>query len=107
MPNVTLEKSKRGATVFGYAVKDPERFGVVEYKGSKVISIEEKPKNPKSNYAVVGLYFYPNDVVQKVKEIKPSKRGELEISVLNKKYLEQNRMKFQLELQLKDNLRNS
>ena len=85
------------ATVFGYYVKDPERYGVAEFdKNGNVISIEEKPKNPKSNYAVVGLYFYPNDVVKKAKTIKPSARGELEITDLNKLYLEEGRLKVEL-----------
>lgn len=81
------------ATVFGYYVPDPERFGVVEFdKENKAISIEEKPENPKSNYAVTGLYFYPNDVVNLVNDVKPSKRGELEITTLNQMYLKQNRL---------------
>ena len=85
------------ATVFGYYVKDPERYGVAEFddKGN-VTSIEEKPKDPKSNYAVVGLYFYPNDVVKKAKEVKPSSRGELEITTLNEMYLDDNRLKVEL-----------
>ncbi|MBL3519328.1 glucose-1-phosphate thymidylyltransferase RfbA [Aliarcobacter lanthieri] len=85
------------ATVFGYYVKDPERYGVAEFdeKGN-VISIEEKPNNPKSNYAVVGLYFYPNDVVKKAKNVKPSNRGELEITTLNQDYLNENRLKVEL-----------
>lgn len=85
------------ATVFGYWVKDPERYGVAEFdKNGKCISIEEKPKNPKSNYAVVGLYFYPNSVVRKAKEIKPSARGELEITTLNQMYLQDGDLNIQL-----------
>ncbi len=82
-----------GGTVFGYHVSDPERFGVVEFdKDFKAISIEEKPKQPKSNYAVVGLYFYKPDVVEKARRLKPSARGELEITDLNRMYLEEGRL---------------
>lgn len=81
------------ATVFGYYVNDPERYGVAEFdEYGNCTSIEEKPENPKSNYAVVGLYFYPNDVVEKAKQIKPSARGELEITTLNQMYLDENRL---------------
>lgn len=84
------------ATIFGYWVKDPERYGVAEFDANgKCISIEEKPNNPKSNYAVVGLYFYPNSVVQYAKEILPSDRGELEITSLNQKYLEEGKLRIQ------------
>ena len=87
------EKSKNNAVLFSYRVSDPERFGVVEFdKNFKVISIEEKPQKPKSNYVSVGLYFYPSDVVNKAKSLTPSKRGELEISDLNNLYLEENRL---------------
>jgi glucose-1-phosphate thymidylyltransferase len=85
------------ATIFGYYVKDPERYGVAEFnEKGKVISLEEKPTQPKSNYAVVGLYFYPNDVIEKAKKVKPSERGELEITTLNQNYLEDERLKVEL-----------
>ncbi len=85
------------ATVFGYYVKDPERYGVAGFdENGNVTSIEEKPTMPKSNYAVVGLYFYPNDVVKKAKHVKPSDRGELEITTLNQEYLKESRLKVEL-----------
>lgn len=88
---------KDGAIVFGYYVNDPERYGVAEFDSNgKVLSLEEKPTEPKSNYAVTGLYFYSNDVIQKSKGLKPSKRGELEITDLNRLYLEEGRLKMQL-----------
>lgn len=87
---VLKAQSGEAASVFGYQVKDPERFGVVEFdEHQKAISIEEKPSNPKSHYAVTGLYFYPNDVVKQAKQVKPSHRGELEITCLNGMYLNQ------------------
>ena len=85
------------ATVFGYYVSDPERYGVAEFNDNgDVISLEEKPSEPKSNYAVVGLYFYPADVVKKAKDVVPSHRGELEITTLNQDYLNENRLKVEL-----------
>ena len=91
--NVSLDKS----TVFGYYVNDPHRYGVAAFDNDgNVISIEEKPKKPKSNFAVVGLYFYTNDVIQIAKNVKPSKRGELEITSVNQVYLKQNRLKVEL-----------
>jgi glucose-1-phosphate thymidylyltransferase len=90
-------KLQDGAIVFGYYVNDPERYGVAEFDAQgKVLSLEEKPTEPKSNYAVTGLYYYSNDVVQKAKSLKPSKRGELEITDLNKVYLEENRLSMKI-----------
>lgn len=92
---MAAEKDNK-ATVFGYYVNDPERYGVAEFdKNGRCLSIEEKPEHPKSNYAVVGLYFYPNDVVGIAKNIKPSKRGELEITTVNQEYLSQDRLMVQ------------
>ena len=90
---IANDNIKNTATIFAYRVPDPKRFGVIEFtKNFKVVSIEEKPTEPKSNYASVGLYFYPNDVVKKVETLKPSARGELEISDLNALYLKENRL---------------
>lgn len=88
-----VHEETRNAIVFGYHVSDPERFGVIEFDNKqRVVSIEEKPKKPKSNYAVTGLYFYPPDVVEKTTKLKPSARGELEITDLNKLYLKEKRL---------------
>ena len=90
-------KDNKIATVFGSHVKDPERYGVVDFdKNGKALNIVEKPQNPKSNFAVTGLYFYPNDVIQKAKEVTPSKRGELEITSVNQKYLNESRLNVEL-----------
>ena len=94
---VSNAKDKNMATVFGYHVRDPERYGVVDFDAAgKALSIEEKPKTPKSNYAVTGLYFYPNDVIKKACEIVPSDRGELEITTLNQIYLNEERLSVEL-----------
>ena len=88
---------KKGATIFAYSVNDPSRYGILEFnKSKKIISIKEKPKKPKSNYAVTGLYFYDQKVIEYAKEIKPSARGELEITDINKKYLKNNNLNFEL-----------
>lgn len=95
--SVKSASEENKATVYGYYVSDPERYGVAEFDANgNVTSIEEKPEQPKSNYAVVGLYFYPNDVVKKAKKVKPSHRGELEITTLNQDYLEETRLKVEL-----------
>ena len=92
----TVEKERK-STVFGYYVNDPERYGVAEFdKNGNVISVEEKPENPKSNYAVVGLYYYTNDVIEVAKGIKPSERGELEITSVNEHYLNEGKLKVEL-----------
>ncbi|WP_172919185.1 glucose-1-phosphate thymidylyltransferase RfbA [Capnocytophaga canis] len=97
LQSVETAEKERKATVFGYYVKDPERYGVAEFDAEgNVLSIEEKPEKPKSHYAVVGLYFYPNKVVNVAKNIKPSVRGELEITTVNQEFLKDNELKVQL-----------
>ena len=102
MPEILLDakisaSEKNIATVFGYHVKDPQRYGVVEFDSNgRAISLEEKPKNPKSSYAVTGLYFYPKDIVNKTLEVIPSERGELEITSINQIYLNENRLNVKL-----------
>ncbi|GJQ03958.1 glucose-1-phosphate thymidylyltransferase RfbA [Capnocytophaga canimorsus] len=97
LQSVEIAEKERKATVFGYYVKDPERYGVAEFDAEgNVLSIEEKPEKPKSHYAVVGLYFYPNKVVNVAKNIKPSARGELEITTVNQEFLKDNELKVQL-----------
>jgi len=94
---VSNAKNKNMATIFGYHVNDPERYGVVDFDDAgKALSIEEKPKTPKSNYAVTGLYFYPNDVIKKAFEVVPSDRGELEITTINQMYLNEERLSVEL-----------
>jgi len=95
--SVSNAKERNMATVFGYHVNDPERYGVVDFDATgKALSIEEKPETPKSNYAVTGLYFYPNDVVKKAVEVVPSDRGELEITTVNQMYLSEERLTVEL-----------
>lgn len=97
LTNAVKNAENGEATIFGYYVKDPERFGIVEFdKDRNVVSVEEKPKNPKSNYCITGLYFYPSGVSEIAKRVEPSARGELEITDLNRIYLEQNRLKVQI-----------
>lgn len=99
LPGILKKASriKNGAVIFGYYVKDPQRYGVIEFAGSgKALSIEEKPQKPRSNYAVSGLYFYDNSVVEIAKKIKPSKRGELEITSVNNEYLKRGKLKVEL-----------
>lgn len=95
--SIDTVKNEKKATVFGYSVDDPERYGVAAFdEDGNVLSIEEKPEKPKSNFAIVGLYYYPNSVIQIAKGVKPSNRGELEITSVNQAYLEQNKLKMQV-----------
>ena len=95
--SIKIVEKENKAVIFGYYVKNPKQYGVMEFdKNGNVVGIEEKPQKPKSNYAAVGLYFYPNDVEKKAKKVKPSARGELEITTLNQMYLKENRLKVEL-----------
>lgn len=96
--NVAIENAKNGlATIFGYYVNDPERFGIMEFDGDwNILSVEEKPKQPKSHYCITGLYFYPSGVPAKAKKVRPSARGELEITTLNDMYLQEHKLKAQI-----------
>ena len=97
LAEAVINAKEGNATIFGYYVKDPKRFGIVEFdKDKNVISVEEKPREPKSNYCITGLYFYPQGVAAKAKQVKPSARGELEITDLNRLYLEENRLKVRI-----------
>ena len=97
MKSVKTVSEENKAVVFGYEVKDPSRYGVVEFnENNEVVSVEEKPTQPKSNYAIVGLYYYTNDVIEIAKNVKPSKRGELEITSVNNVYLDQENLKLEL-----------
>ena len=96
LQNLLIDIETKKATIFGYNVENPQDYGIVEIENNTISSIEEKPQNPKSNIAVIGLYFYPNDVIDKAKNLKPSKRGELEISDINNLYLKENRLDFKL-----------
>lgn len=90
-------KKEKKATIYGYYVQDPQRYGVVEFDSNQVpLNIEEKPKKPKSNYAITGLYFYPNNVIKKAQDVKPSKRGELEITSINEMYLREKSLKIEI-----------
>ena len=97
LENAIINAENGDATIFAYYVKDPQRFGIVEFDDNQnVLSVEEKPLNPKSNYCITGLYFYPEDVCEKAKQVRPSARGELEITELNRLYLEENRLRVQV-----------
>ena len=93
---IAASSKKSGASIFGYHVKDPERFGVVEFNNNEAVSIEEKPTVPKSNFAITGIYFYPNSVIKVTKSIKPSERNELEITSVNNSYLDSGKLKVEV-----------